>query len=69
MFGVLTEGFCPLAPTKSVRNWSEQIISTFGRRAGAATAAACAADECIPSIALLAAVILLMKSRLEFMFY
>ena len=36
MLGVFVDGFSPFAPTKSVRNWSAQIISTFGRRNGAA---------------------------------
>jgi hypothetical protein len=36
MLGVFVDGFSPFAPTKSERNWSAQIISTFGRRNGAA---------------------------------
>jgi len=31
MLGVFVEGFSPFAQTKSARNWSAQIISTFGR--------------------------------------
>jgi len=34
MLGVFVDGFSPFAPTKSARNWSAQIISTFGPRDG-----------------------------------
>src|ERR1035441_7089809 len=36
--GVFTEGFSWFAPAKSARNWSAQIISTFGRREEAVAA-------------------------------
>src|ERR1017187_2986095 len=36
--GVFTEGFSWFTPAKSARNWSAQIISTFGRREEAVAA-------------------------------
>jgi hypothetical protein len=55
MFGVFTEGFARFAPTKSARNWSEQIIRTLGLRDGAATASDVEADDSAAAAPIVAA--------------